>query len=90
MNSMKNRIKYFVENFYLVLIMVFLYAPIATLMVLSFSGSKSRTQWGGFTLRWYLEMFESATIMNALQNTLVIAFASALIAARMIQKAGFL
>ena len=39
MNSMKNRIKYFVENFYLVLIMVFLYAPIATLMVLSFSGS---------------------------------------------------
>ena len=50
-------------------------------MVLSFSGSKSRTQWGGFTLRWYLEMFESATIMNALQNTLVIAFASALIAA---------
>ncbi len=81
MNSMKNRIKYFVENFYLVLIMVFLYAPIATLMVLSFSGSKSRTQWGGFTLRWYLEMFESATIMNALQNTLVIAFASALIAA---------
>ena len=81
MNSIKNRIKYFVENFYLVLIMVFLYAPIATLMVLSFSGSKSRTQWGGFTLRWYLEMFESATIMNALQNTLVIAFASALIAA---------
>lgn len=81
MNSMKNRIKYFVENFYLVLIMVFLYAPIATLTVLSFSGSKSRTQWGGFTLRWYLEMFESATIMNALQNTLVIAFASALIAA---------
>lgn len=81
MNSMKNRIKYFVENFYLVLIMVFLYAPITTLMVLSFSGSKSRTQWGGFTLRWYLEMFESATIMNALQNTLVIAFASALIAA---------
>ena len=80
MNSMKNRIKYFVENFYLVLIMVFLYAPIATLMVLSFSGSKSRTQWGGFTLRWYLEMFESATIMNALQNTLVIAFASALLA----------
>ena len=49
-------------------------------MVLSFSGSKSRTQWGGFTLRWYLEMFESATIMNALQNTLVIAFASALLA----------
>lgn len=80
MKQTKKNLKRFVENFYLVLIMVFLYAPIATLMVLSFSNSKSRTQWGGFTLRWYGEMFQSATIMNALQNTLVIAFASAFIA----------
>lgn len=80
MKKIKDRFKQIVENFYLVFIMVFLYAPIATLIVLSFSNSKSRTQWGGFTLRWYMEMFKSATIMNALQNTLVIAFASALIA----------
>ena len=80
MKKTKNTLKRILEDFYLVLIMVFLYAPIATLMVLSFSNSKSRTQWGGFTLRWYGEMFESATIMTALQNTLVIAFASALIA----------
>lgn len=80
MKKTKDRLKRIVENFYLVFIMVFLYAPIATLMVLSFSNSKSRTQWGGFTLRWYMEMFESATIISALQNTLVIAFASALIA----------
>lgn len=80
MNKTKDTIKRTVENFYLVLVMIFLYAPIATLMVLSFSNSKSRTRWGGFTLRWYGEMFESATIMNALQNTLVIALASALIA----------
>ncbi len=80
MKKTKDSFKKMVENFYLTLIMVFLYAPIATLMVLSFSNSKSRTQWGGFTLRWYGEMFESATIMNALQNTLVIAFASALLA----------
>ena len=81
MKKTKDSLKKVTENFYLALIMIFLYAPIATLMVLSFSNSKSRTQWGGFTLRWYGEMFESATIMNALQNTLVIAFASALIAA---------
>ena len=80
MKKTKDRLKKVTENFYLALIMIFLYAPIATLMVLSFSNSKSRTQWGGFTLRWYGEMFESATIMNALQNTLVIAFASALLA----------
>lgn len=81
MRQTKKRLKWMVENGYLALIMLFLYAPIATLMVLSFSNSKSRTQWGGFTLRWYAEMFESATIRNALQNTLVIALASALIAA---------
>lgn len=80
MKKTKDSLKKVAENFYLALIMIFLYAPIATLMVLSFSNSKSRTQWGGFTLRWYGEMFESATIMNALQNTLVIAFASALLA----------
>ena len=80
MKRTKDNLKRIAQDFYLVMIMVFLYAPIATLMVLSFSNSKSRTQWGGFTLRWYGEMFESATIMNALQNTLVIAFASALFA----------
>lgn len=80
MRQTRLKFKRFVENFYLVFIMVFLYAPIATLMVLSFSNSKSRTQWGGFTFRWYGEMFQSATILSALQNTLIIAFASALIA----------
>ena len=50
------------------------------MMVLSFNSSKSRTQWGGFTLQWYTQMFDSATIMYALVNTLLIAFVSALIA----------
>lgn len=68
------------QDFYLVIIMIFLYAPIATMVVLSFNSSKSRTQWGGFTLRWYTEMFASRNIMDALQNTLLIAFLSALIA----------
>ena len=55
-------------------------APIVTMMVLSFNSSKSRTQWGGFTFQWYTQMFDSATIMDALVNTLLIAFVSALIA----------
>ena len=80
MKTFKHNVKRIVENFYLVLILIFLYAPIATMMVLSFNSSKSRTQWGGFTLQWYTQMFDSATIMDALVNTLVIAFVSALIA----------
>ncbi len=81
MKKTKENLQAFVENFYLVIILIFLYAPIVTMMVLSFNNSKSRTQWGGFTLKWYLEMFEASTVMDALSNTLVIAFASALIAA---------
>lgn len=72
--------KRFVQDFYLVLILVFLYAPIATMTVLSFNSSKSRTQWGGFTTRWYTELFSSNTIMTALYNTLLIAFLSSIIA----------
>lgn len=72
--------KKWLEDFYLVIILLFLYAPIFTMMVLSFNNSKSRTQWGGFTLQWYTQMFDSATIMDALVNTLLIAFVSALIA----------
>ncbi len=80
MKTLKHYAKRIVENFYLVLILIFLYAPIVTMMVLSFNSSKSRTQWGGFTFQWYTQMFDSATIMDALVNTLLIAFVSALIA----------
>ena len=81
MKKTKENLLKIVENFYLVIILIFLYAPIGTMMVLSFNNSKSRTQWGGFTLKWYREMFESSTVIDALSNTFVIAFASALIAA---------
>ena len=69
-----------VSDFYMVLILIFLYAPILTMMVLSFNQSKSRTQWGGFTLQWYAQMFDSRSIISAFTTTLVIAFVSALAA----------
>ena len=75
-----SRLKRFFQDFYLIFVLIFLYAPILTMMVLSFNTSKSRTDWGGFTLDWYAQMFESASIMDALYNTLLIAFISALAA----------
>ena len=80
MKTVRERLKKFFEDFYLVLVLIFLYAPILVMMVLSFNSSKSRSQWGGFTLQWYKQMFESASIMDALYNTLLIAFLSVLIA----------
>ncbi len=70
----------FLKRFYIVLIFIFLYAPIATLMVLSFNASKTRAKWGGFTTKWYFSLFDDAIILQALRNTLLLAFVSALIA----------
>ena len=44
---------------YLAFIMLFLYAPILVLIVLSFNDSRSRVTWGGFTLRWYATLFSN-------------------------------
>ena len=65
---------------YSALIFVFLYAPMVVLIVLSFNKSKSRAKWGGFTFDWYVKLFGDHIIMQALINTLLIAFISALVA----------
>ncbi len=80
MTKGKERFRKFISDFYLVIILIFLYAPIFTMMVLSFNQSKSRTHWGGFTLSWYTQMFESRAIMYALYTTMLVAMISALVA----------
>ncbi|HIS63573.1 MAG TPA: extracellular solute-binding protein [Candidatus Scybalomonas excrementigallinarum] len=70
----------FIKRFYLLLIFILLYAPIVTLVVLSFNNSKTRSKWGGFTTKWYHSLFQNDQILNALSNTLLIAVLSALIA----------
>ena len=72
--------KKFAKALYLGLIIVFLYLPIGTLMVLSFNQSKSMAVWGGFSLKWYQEMFSNQIIMEAIWNTFTIALAAAAIA----------
>ena len=68
------------KGLYLTLIVLFLYLPIGTLMVLSFNSGKTMNAWTGFSLDWYEEMFQSQQIMEALKNTLTIAFWPATIA----------
>ena len=66
-------IKSISKKLYVGLIFIFLYAPIVTLMVLSFNASKTRAKWGGFTLKWYQSLFHNEAILNALFHTLLIA-----------------
>lgn len=70
----------FLKRSYIYLVFVFLYMPIAVLMVYSFNDSRSRGMWGGFTLRWYVELFQDRTIMSSLYSTLFIGVVSAIIA----------
>ncbi|MBQ9007982.1 MAG: ABC transporter permease [Clostridia bacterium] len=64
---------------YVAVIMVFLYAPILLLILYSFNNSKSRANWGGFTLRWYWELFSDEQIISALGVTLSIGLLAAVI-----------
>ncbi len=73
-------IKTAAQKVYIALIFIFMYAPIATLVVLSFNASRTRAKWGGFTTKWYVELFSNREIMQALYNTLLIALLSAVIA----------
>ena len=69
-----------IERIYMAVILVFMYAPIVTMIVLSFNASKSRAKWGGFTMQWYASLFTDGPIMRALANTMVVAVLSSLIA----------
>ena len=58
------------KKFYIGLIFLFLYAPIAVLIAYSFNASKSSV-WSGFTFDWYIKLFQDKAIMTALGNTLL-------------------
>ena len=56
-----------------VILYVFLYAPIATLVVLSFNRSGQPTAWGGFSLDWYRSVIHNDAILSSVRNTLIVA-----------------
>lgn len=64
---------------YLVLIFVFLFAPIAVLIYFSFNSGKSTAVMDGFSLRWYRELFRDEMTLGALKNTVVLAITSTVI-----------
>lgn len=76
---MKTRYKG-IKRVYIVLIFIFMYAPIALLIVQSFNKSKSRGKWGGFTLQWYSSLFTDESIIEAFTTTLLLALLSSAIA----------
>ena len=64
---------------YTAFILVFLFAPIAILLVFSFNEAKSLSVFSGFSLYWYKELFRDSDTLGAVRNTLVLAVSASLI-----------
>jgi putrescine transport system permease protein len=60
--------------------LAFLYAPIVLLVVYSFNESRLVTVWGGFSLKWYGELFRNEQLLQSTWITLRIAALSASVA----------
>ena len=75
MRGRKRTVKAF-KITYVALVLAFLYLPIAIMIALSFNESVSRAEWTGFTFNWYLELFRSEEIIDALKVTLEVAVAA--------------
>lgn len=61
------------SKLYLSVVMLFLYIPIFVMIVFSFNTTKSRSVMSGFTLDWYVKLFQNELILKSLGNTIIIA-----------------
>lgn len=58
----------------------FLYIPMIILIVFSFNGGRNVAIWGGFSTKWYVELFHDEKFLNAAWVTLRVAMATATLA----------
>ena len=68
-----------ISQAYLIAIIAFFYLPIIYVVVFSFNDSRSLTNFTGFSLRWYEQMFANRTMMESIYYTIVIAVLATII-----------
>lgn len=74
-------LKKFLSSLYSILIYMFLYIPIAVLIIFSFNDSKYKGSWNGFTFKWYYELFADPDMATVIYTTLLVAILSSFISA---------
>ncbi|MBR5306814.1 MAG: extracellular solute-binding protein [Oscillospiraceae bacterium] len=67
------------SKIYTAIIYAFLFAPIIILLIFSFNEGKSLSVFTGFSLKWYKELLNDANTLEALKNSLVLAFSATVI-----------
>ena len=64
------------SKIYTAIIFIFLFAPIAILLVFSFNEAKSLSVFSGLSLKWYQELFRDSNTLASVKNTLILAAAA--------------
>ena len=68
-----------IDNLCIFLVFSFLFLPIVVIILFSFNTSSLNIVFEGFTFDWYKELFNNKTLLEALYNTLIVAFVSTII-----------
>ncbi len=68
-----------IAKVYTALIFLFLFAPIAILLVFSFNSGNSLSVFSGFSLHWYQELLHDTNTLGALKNTLILALSASIL-----------
>ena len=76
----RRRSNSFGDRLLMVLVGLFLYAPIIILIVFSFNAGNSSSVWKGFSLHWYQQLFQNRLIMHSVYTTLLVSLLATVIA----------
>lgn len=75
-----SRLKQLPAILYAAFIYGFLYIPIIILIIFSFNKSRLNAVWTGFTFEWYGKLMQNTEVLNAVKNSLTVAFTSTIVA----------
>lgn len=62
-----------ISKFYVILLYIFFYAPVAVMIAFSFNDSRANVVWQGFTTKWYVKLFGDTELWTVFGKTLLIA-----------------
>lgn len=71
----------FFSRIFMGIVLVVMYLPIVLLVIYSFNESKISSVWGGFSIKWYQQLFRDKEMFKALWNSIVLGVSSSVCAA---------
>lgn len=66
-------------NFFAVIVFIFIYIPIAMMVLFSFNNQRTNYYWNGFTLEWYKFLFTRSDLWGYLVVSLIVAIAAVIL-----------